>query len=114
MKKVNSKTLKQTLAEVEELAIGDPSQLKYVGEEGHWKVFYLERSLTKFIYHSTRTQFVYNCLYEAQFYKRWINGTDLFGKEIIFKSKSGGEPTGVAVQVERPGVFLDDFVFRLW
>ena len=63
------------------------SKLRYLGIEGHWKVFYEENSLTRFVYSSARPQFVPNCIYEVQLYKSKLLG-NLFGDEVVFESKA--------------------------
>mgnify|MGYP000874224575 FL=1 len=40
-------------------------KLRYLGIEGHWKIYYEQNSLHKFLYVSAKTQFVFNCIYEV-------------------------------------------------
>jgi len=91
----------------------DAAKLKYLGVEGHWKVYYVEGSLSTFIYASAKPSLVYNCIYEVQFYKSKV-GLDLFGPEIVFEGTEGTDLAGFAVKVTRPSIFLDDFVGTLW
>ena len=87
--------------------------LKYLGVEGHWKVYYEEGSLTRFVYLSAKPQFVFNCIYEVQFYKSRVGCDGLFGKELVFEDESR-EPLALAVEVNRPAIFLDDLIYRVW
>lgn len=51
VKTEKNETFKQALARVDGLADNyDVKGLKYLGVEGHWKVYYIEGSLTKFVY----------------------------------------------------------------
>ena len=56
------KVLSQETEFVEDLKV---DHLKYLGVEGHWKVYYEEGSLSRFIYISAKPQFVFNCIYEV-------------------------------------------------
>ena len=53
-------------------------------------------------------------MYEVQIYKsRVCSSGGLFGKELVMINESK-EPVALAVHVNRPGVFLDDLVYRVW
>ena len=90
----------------------DTDKLAYLGVEGLWKLYYEEGSLHKFVYVSAKKSLVFNCIYEAQFYKSKL-GNDIFGSEIVFEDENG-RPVAFAVQVTRPGVYLDDLVYKVW
>ena len=87
--------------------------LKYLGVEGHWKVYYEEGSLTRFVYLSAKPQFVFNCIYEVQLYKSKVGCDGLFGKELVFEDENG-EPLALIVKVNKPAVYLDDLIYRVW
>ena len=88
-------------------------KLRYLGKEAHWKVFYEEGSASRFVYVSASRLFVYNCMYEVQFYKSRIRG-GLFGHELVFEDKEKKEPAAMAVVVNRPAIFVDDLISNVW
>lgn len=91
----------------------EASQLKYLGIEGHWKVFYEEGSLTSFIYLSANPRLVYNCMYEVQFYKSKI-GNDLFGPELALEDPESNQLIGFGVKVRRPAINLANLIEVVW
>ncbi len=90
-------------------------QLEFVGVMAHWKVYtFIENTAQNrsFVYLSLNSNLVFNCLYEVQFCKHYLQAQALFKEEYIFEKH--GKPVGLAVLVQRPTMTLRGLLETMW